>query len=222
MAVTVIRRLHRYPSPAPTPSQRMSLTRRATSGCSGHPDRPDTTTRTARRSLARATNLAAIAARGGKGGQSTTRSTPSINAAVTSAQTAFGRGITASRVEVDADVVGSDGTQAGEADQSGPRTCLRRGGQKGQRHADAPAATPVRVGSAADLVGDHDGVPPPQALVGKQPGQGWDHREEPGLARGDRPGALGQECQGPLARVLSGSTDGCASGWSGSSTNICS
>ncbi len=97
VAVTVIRRSHRYPSPAPAPSQRMSPTRRCTSGCSGHPDRPGTTTRIDRRSLALATNRRAMAGRGGKGGPSTTRSTPSIIAAVTSAHRTPGRGITASR-----------------------------------------------------------------------------------------------------------------------------
>ena len=49
---------------------------------------------------------------GGTGGQSTTRSTPSINAAVASAQAAPGRGTTARRARSIPTVVGGDRTQA--------------------------------------------------------------------------------------------------------------
>ncbi len=142
VAVTVICRLRRCPSPAPMPSQRRSSMLRCTSGCSGHPYRPVTTS-TDRRSLALATNRRAMAGRGGKDGQSTTRSSPSINAAVTSAQAAPGRGTTASRVRSIPMSSAATAPSAGEADQRAPTTCARRRGEKGQRQTDVTTTTPV-------------------------------------------------------------------------------
>ena len=173
----------------------MSLTRSCTSGGSGHPDRPGTTTSTDRRSLVLATSLRAMAGRGGNGGQSTTRSTPSINAAVDLGPGGVGPGDHGQPGQVDADVVGGDGTQPGEADERAPRAGPRRRGQEGQGQADAAAGAPGRP-PVAGQAGDHDGASPAQAAVGEQIGQGWDHREESGLARGDGSGPLGQEGQG--------------------------
>ena len=101
-------------------------------------------------------------------------------------------------------LVGSDRAQAVQSDQRAPRPRPRCCGQEGQRHADAAPADSVGAAAAGRLAGDHDGAPPTQAVVGEQSRQGWDHREETGLARGDRSGALGQQGQGlpgPAGRV---------------------
>ena len=98
VAVTVIRRRRRYPSPLPMPSQWMASMVRRISGHSGHPARPGTTMRMARRSFARAISRRAMAGRGGNGGQSTTRSVPSTMAAVASAHAGPGRGTRANRM----------------------------------------------------------------------------------------------------------------------------